>query len=209
VEIANVEAALGRVHSFIALLEQNHDIWNATESGTVNPQLRHSDNQVHEQLPLVWQIAARADTDLQAKLEKGMTEGSYGWRYHGVLQASRKAGRRAKITMAAHPAVLAGFWPHCSAQRRHLLRIVAEQHLTRSAIIWTGSACACRSLRIRRLGVRVPPSAPRSDAVYSSPQDTPAVLYSNDSCRTRRVSGGSEVACLACLAGMPGVPSLT
>jgi hypothetical protein len=90
VEIANVEAALEKVRGFIALVEQNHDIWNHTSTGTMNPQLKQSDGLVNEQLPLIQQIAARADTDLQAKLEKGMTEGSYGWPYYGVLQASQQ-----------------------------------------------------------------------------------------------------------------------
>jgi hypothetical protein len=56
---------------------------------------------------------------------------------------------------------LAAFWPHNGAQRRHLLRI-AEQHHTSSLGVGAGSGCACIFLRIRRLGVRVPPSAPRS-----------------------------------------------
>jgi hypothetical protein len=87
VEIADVEAALGRVRGFIALLEQNHNSWNATDSTTVSPQFRQSDNQIHEQLPLILRIAARADPELTAKLK----EDSYaGWRYHRVLEASRQ-----------------------------------------------------------------------------------------------------------------------
>jgi hypothetical protein len=90
VEIANVEAALERVRGFIALLKQNHDLWNATASGAVNPKLKQSNDQVHEQLPLIRQIAARSDTELHAKLEDGITGGTYGWPYHGVLQTSQQ-----------------------------------------------------------------------------------------------------------------------
>jgi hypothetical protein len=90
VEIANVEAALEKVRGFIALLEQNHDLCNATASGDVNPQLKQSNNQVHEQLPLIRQIAARADAELHAMLEEGITGGAYGWPYHRVLQASQQ-----------------------------------------------------------------------------------------------------------------------
>src|SRR5215469_4898100 len=59
--------------------------------------------------------------------------------------------------------MLASFWPHGDAQRCCLLRS-GEQHSTRSAVVWAGSGHRRNTLRIRRLGVRVPPSAPRSKA---------------------------------------------
>ena len=53
-EIADVEAALAKVRAFIALLERNHTAWDNTGSlSAAAPQLRTTDNQIQEQLPLI------------------------------------------------------------------------------------------------------------------------------------------------------------
>lgn len=84
--MADVAAALERVRQFIALLEQNEQIWNASGSSFDNPQLRKSDSQIHENLPLIARIAGRADAELVVKLK----EDSYGWPYHRTIEASRQ-----------------------------------------------------------------------------------------------------------------------
>jgi hypothetical protein len=57
VEVANVEAALEKVPGFI--------------DSTGHPAWRQADRQIHEQLPLILRIAARADPELPAKLKEG------------------------------------------------------------------------------------------------------------------------------------------
>jgi hypothetical protein len=86
VEIADVEAALAKVRQFIALLEQNERIWNATGSTVDSPQLKQSDSQVFEQLPLILRIAERADAELAAKLKQD----GYGWPFSPAMDASRQ-----------------------------------------------------------------------------------------------------------------------
>ena len=83
-EIANVEAALEKVRGFIDLLDQNERLWNSNSTG--HPLWRETDSQIHEQLPLILRIAARADPELPAKLK----EDSYGWPYHRTMEASRQ-----------------------------------------------------------------------------------------------------------------------
>jgi hypothetical protein len=85
-EIADVATALEKVRQFITLLEQNEQIWDAAGSMLSNPRLKQSDGQIHEQLPLIVRIAARADAELAAKLK----EDSYGWPYHRTIEASRQ-----------------------------------------------------------------------------------------------------------------------
>ncbi len=92
-EIADVEAALEKVRRFVALLEESERMWNAIGSGAVTenpPQWKQTDSQIHDQLPLILRIAARADAELATKLEKGIDEGSYGWPYHRAMEASRQ-----------------------------------------------------------------------------------------------------------------------
>jgi hypothetical protein len=89
VEIADVDAALAKVRDFIALLERNHAAWNATGAlSDLSPEAAATDNQIQEQLPLITQIAARADPGLADKLHKD--GGAYGWSYYGIAEASRQ-----------------------------------------------------------------------------------------------------------------------
>jgi Protein of unknown function (Hypoth_ymh) len=89
VEIADVDAALAKVREFIALLERNHAAWDATGTmSAASPELKATENQIQEQLPLITQIAARADAELADRLKKD--GGSYGWAYHRILEASRQ-----------------------------------------------------------------------------------------------------------------------
>jgi hypothetical protein len=84
VEIANVEAALEKVRGFIALLVRSELLWNSNSTG--HAAWRETDSQIHEQLPLILRIAARADPELPTKLK----EDSYGWPYHRTMEASRQ-----------------------------------------------------------------------------------------------------------------------
>jgi len=69
VDIADVDAALGKVRAFITLLEQNRTA--AEQAGGFyddpSPQLTQTDNQIQEQLPLIQQIASRVDAILVDK----------------------------------------------------------------------------------------------------------------------------------------------
>jgi len=63
VDITDVDAALGKVRTFISLLEQNHATWDKTGIySDPSPQQTQTDNQIQEQLPLIRQIAVRTDT---------------------------------------------------------------------------------------------------------------------------------------------------
>ncbi len=48
VDIADVDAALGKVREFIALLEQHHAAWKQTSAydSLSSPQLKQADNQI-------------------------------------------------------------------------------------------------------------------------------------------------------------------
>jgi hypothetical protein len=63
----------------------------------------------------------------------------------------------------AGQAVMAGFWPDSIEQHRRTMR-VHERHPCRPATKRPGCRQVPHNLRIRRLGVRVPPSAPRTMA---------------------------------------------
>ena len=94
VDIAEVEAALGKVRAFIALLEQNHAQWDAAGSGVVVGSSSAASGQmvttaqIQEQLPLMKRIAARADADLASKMEVG--HGAYSWSYYSIQEASQQ-----------------------------------------------------------------------------------------------------------------------
>ena len=94
VDITDVDAALGKVRTFISLLEQNHATWDKTGIySDPSPQQTQTDNQIQEQLPLIRQIAVRTDANLANNLKKNGA--SYGWPYYQALDASRQlAGRR-------------------------------------------------------------------------------------------------------------------
>jgi hypothetical protein len=68
VEIADVEAALGKVRSFIALLDQNHEQWDAAGSGVVvgngaaASAQKVTTAQIQEQLPLIKRIAQPSES---------------------------------------------------------------------------------------------------------------------------------------------------
>ena len=67
VDIADIDAALGKVRAFIALLEQNHAAWEKTGIYSApNQQQTQTENQIQEQLPLIIRIAGRTDADLAA-----------------------------------------------------------------------------------------------------------------------------------------------
>ncbi len=88
VDIANVEAALEKVRGFIALLDQHHRLWDAFGSTTPEPlQLKDTDSQVQEQLPLIRRIADRADSELAGNLKK---DGYPSWPYYRILETSRQ-----------------------------------------------------------------------------------------------------------------------
>jgi len=89
VEIADVDAALARVRDFIALLERNHAAYGATgTSSAASPELTATDNEIQEQLPLIRQIAARADVGLADKLKRD--GGGYSWSYYRIEEVCRQ-----------------------------------------------------------------------------------------------------------------------
>ena len=83
-QIADPEAALKKVREFIALLERSGSIYRTTPRGS--DQGREAKSQIQEQLPLILQIAARADPNLVPKLQ----ERSYGWPYYRTVEASQQ-----------------------------------------------------------------------------------------------------------------------
>jgi len=88
VEIADVEAALGKVRNFIELLEQNHAEWNRVGANPPTPLLKQTNAQINQQLPLIARIAARADADLADNTKP--RHSSYGWSYYAVQEASEQ-----------------------------------------------------------------------------------------------------------------------
>ena len=82
-EIADPAAALEKVRSFIALLEQGKHLRQVAADSV---QAKQTDVQIYEHFPLVLRIAARVDPELVDELKKE----SYGWRWYGTLNASRQ-----------------------------------------------------------------------------------------------------------------------
>jgi Protein of unknown function (Hypoth_ymh) len=112
VVIADVEAALGKVQDFIAVLERSEHIWNTSSNET--PEWKQTDRHLHEQLPLILQIAARVDPSLPAKLQAA----SYGWPYHQCREASQElAGHLGSLEEAQR--ILGPTGPHLAAARLH------------------------------------------------------------------------------------------
>ncbi len=93
-----------------------------------------------------------------------------------VKQRLTVAGRATRVGRRTR---LAAFWPHSGAQRCSPARI-NEQHSGRSAGIWAGRQRGCNTLRIRRLGVRVPPSARRSKAIFEALRGLWLAAYSSE-----------------------------
>ena len=92
-EIADVPAALEKVRQFVVLLQQNEVLWK-TSGLSENPQLKQSSNHINEQLPLILQIAHRADSEIAAKLKQ---EGLV-WQWDPALHASQQlAGLLASV----------------------------------------------------------------------------------------------------------------
>ena len=83
-EIANVEAALGKVRTFIAVLGTNELLWNS--NSIEHPAWRDTESQIHEELPLILRIADRVDPDLAAQFKKE----AYGWRYRPAMEAAQQ-----------------------------------------------------------------------------------------------------------------------
>jgi hypothetical protein len=112
VVIADVEAALGNVQDFIAVLERSEHIWNTSSNDT--PEWKQADRQLHEQLPLILQIAERVDPSLRAKLQAD----SYGWPYHQCREASQElAGHLGSLEEAQR--ILGPTGPQLAAARLH------------------------------------------------------------------------------------------
>jgi hypothetical protein len=94
VDIADVEAALGKVRAFIALLDTNHAQWDGAGSGVVVGSSSAAAGQtattaqIQEQLPLIQRIAARADADLASKME--VHHSAYGWSFDSIREASQQ-----------------------------------------------------------------------------------------------------------------------
>jgi hypothetical protein len=92
VDIADIDAALGKVRAFLSLLEQNHATWDKTGiCCDPSPQQTQTDNQVQERLPLIGQIAVRADANLIDSLQKDSA--ACGWpccRALGCIPAARR-----------------------------------------------------------------------------------------------------------------------
>ena len=97
VDIADIDAALGKVRTFISLLEQNHA--TSDKAGIYSdpsPQHTQTDNQIQEQFSLIRQIATRADANLVDNLKKDSS--AYGWPYYRALDAARQlAGRLSSV----------------------------------------------------------------------------------------------------------------
>lgn len=89
VEVADIDAALGKVRDFIKLLERNHQAWgNRSTSSGAKVDYDDTNKLVQEQLPLITRIAERADAMLGTKLRTD--SGGYAWRYHTILETSRQ-----------------------------------------------------------------------------------------------------------------------
>jgi uncharacterized protein Ymh len=95
VEIADVEAALEKVHGFIALVELALEMWEPDPPRTLAEQykfldeMRQVNTKIGEQLPLIRRIAERADSGTAAELA-GLVENSDGWwPYSSMLKTSR------------------------------------------------------------------------------------------------------------------------
>lgn len=90
VEIADVGAALDKVRNFIALIDQNEPLWRAARTAARSSyavaQLKQSDSQIHELLPLILRIADRVDPEVAAKLRQE----SHGWHWRPAMEASRQ-----------------------------------------------------------------------------------------------------------------------
>lgn len=89
VEIADIDAALGKVREFIELLERNHRAWPARRtSSDAKTDYDATSNLIQEQLPLITRIAERSDDSLGTKLRTD--GGGYVWRYQSILETSRQ-----------------------------------------------------------------------------------------------------------------------
>lgn len=83
-EIADVPAALSKVREFIDVLEAGQEVYR--KRGTAPQLWDQHHNLILERLPLIVQIASRADTGLVA----GLQEQGHGWQYLPALRASRQ-----------------------------------------------------------------------------------------------------------------------
>ena len=83
-EIGDVPAALKKVREFIDLLEVGRSYWTS-QTAAPGP-WRQRDSEILERLPLILQIAGRADAELPAKLQAE----SYGYPYSEILKAARQ-----------------------------------------------------------------------------------------------------------------------
>jgi hypothetical protein len=83
VEITDIKAALGKVRSFIALLEGYLRMYSDPPTPS---ELRQIEDQIHRALPLVQRIAARADPELADNLKID----DFGFPYRTILQTSQQ-----------------------------------------------------------------------------------------------------------------------
>jgi len=86
VEIADVDAARLKVREFLACVDQSERIYNETGFYEDDAVLKQTYSQVHERLPLILRIAARADAEIAAAL-KAQTG---GWPFCKVKDAARQ-----------------------------------------------------------------------------------------------------------------------
>jgi hypothetical protein len=86
VEIADVDAARSKVREFLACVDQSEHIYNETGLYEDSALLRQTYSQVHERLPLILRIAARADAEIAVAL-KVQTD---GWPFYKVKDAARQ-----------------------------------------------------------------------------------------------------------------------
>jgi hypothetical protein len=84
VDIADIDAALGKVRVFIGCLELDRDNWYNEHVPVAHQQA--SAAAVQKQLPVIMRIAARADGDLTVMLKSV----SAGWPYDRTLEAAQQ-----------------------------------------------------------------------------------------------------------------------
>ena len=88
VDIADIDAALGKVRAFLMDIDQNYLAWqNSSAYDRPTPQQKFTDGKIQEQLPLITRIAARADAELAAKMQK---DDNNLWPYYGIRDAAQQ-----------------------------------------------------------------------------------------------------------------------
>jgi hypothetical protein len=95
VDIADIDAALGKVRAFLTAIDQNYLAWqNSSVYDRPTPQQKFTDGKIQEQLPLITRIAARADAELATKMQK---DRGAPWPYHSMRGCGSAACRSAQL----------------------------------------------------------------------------------------------------------------